>query len=162
MTENSRMAREYKRFTNNINVPPVDKNLHVRLLRNRDIPYYTRLITFDNQNSKTKKPDIPPRCSSLTINHQLTTAEISAQPPNSRNKFLASGQTFRQRFPLTPIGPEWINWTYDQVDIDKRSEIFSQTLWQDHGNMWPKTVFTPQPLMFIRDKIGLLQIISPS
>ena len=83
MTENSRMARDYRRLTTNMNVPLVDKNLHLRSLRNRDILYDTRLSTFDNQNSKTKKHDIPPRHSRLTVNCKLTTADISAQLPNS-------------------------------------------------------------------------------
>ena len=33
------------------------------------------------------------------------------------------------------------------------SQKFSQTLGQDHGNTRPKTVFTPQPPTFVRDKI---------
>ena len=69
-----------------MSVPLVDKNLHVRSLRNRDIPYDTRLSTYDNQNSKTVKPDIPTRHSSLTTNFKLTTADTSAQLPNGRNK----------------------------------------------------------------------------
>ena len=68
-----------------MNMPLVDENLDVRLLKNRDIPYKTRfstfdsqnskakqpdtrLSTFDNQNSKTKKPSISLRCNSLTKN----------------------------------------------------------------------------------------------
>ena len=31
---------------------------------------------FDNWNSKTKKPDIPPRHSSLTTNYKISTADI--------------------------------------------------------------------------------------
>ena len=77
MTENSRIAREYRRLTTNMNVSQVDEKLHVRSLRNRNIPYDMRPRPFDNQNSKTKKPDIPPRCSSLTTNHKSTAAHIS-------------------------------------------------------------------------------------
>ena len=107
MTENSRIAREYRRFTTNMNVPPVDANLYVKSLRNRDIPYDTRCRLFDNQNSKTKKLDIPPRCSSSTTNHKLTTADISPQSPNSRNKFLNLDQTYRQRSSTIPfVGSE--------------------------------------------------------
>ena len=51
MTESRRIARVYRRLTNCMNVPLVDQI--VRSLRNRDIPYDTRLRTFDNQNSKT-------------------------------------------------------------------------------------------------------------
>ena len=58
-------------------VPPVDKNLYVMSLRNRDIPYETRFTTFDNQNSKTKKPNIPPGHSSLTTNYKSTVADLS-------------------------------------------------------------------------------------
>ena len=54
-----------------MNAPPADENIDVRLLRNKDIHYDTRLSTFDNQNSKTKKPDISPRCISLTTNHKF-------------------------------------------------------------------------------------------
>ena len=35
MTESSGVAREYRRLTTNINVPPVDENLYVRLLKQR-------------------------------------------------------------------------------------------------------------------------------
>ena len=95
-------------------MPLVDTNFNVRLLGNRNIPYDTRLSTFDNQNSKTKKPDIPPRCSSLTTNHKLATANLSAQLSNARNKFLTLDQTVRQKSPPTPvIGPEKTNWTSD-------------------------------------------------
>ena len=40
-------------------VPLVHENLQIRSLRNRNIPYDTRPGPFDNQNSKTKRPDIP-------------------------------------------------------------------------------------------------------
>ena len=53
-----------------MSVLPVDKNLYMRLLRHIDVPYDTRLSTFDNQKRKTKKPDIPPKCSNLTTNHK--------------------------------------------------------------------------------------------
>ena len=76
MPENSRIAGEYKRLNTNMNVPPVDENLYVRSFRNRDTPCDTRLITFNNQNSKRKKPDITPRCSSLTTNCNITTADL--------------------------------------------------------------------------------------
>ena len=78
-----------------MNVPPLDENLYVSSLRNRDILHDVRLSTFDNQNSKTKKPDIPPRHSSSTTNCTLTTANLSAQLPSDRNKFLTLDQTFR-------------------------------------------------------------------
>ena len=39
-----------------MNVPPVDENLYVKSLWNRDIPYKTWLGPFDSQNSKTKWP----------------------------------------------------------------------------------------------------------
>ena len=58
-----------------MNVPPVDENLYIRSLTNRVIIYDTRLGTFDNLNSKTKKPDIPPSHSSLTTNCKLVTAD---------------------------------------------------------------------------------------
>ena len=99
MAENSRMVREYRRLTTNMNVPLVDENLYVRLLRNRNIPYNIRHRQFDNQNGKTQKPDMPPRCSSLTINHKATSADISAQLSSSRNNFLTLENAFRQRSP---------------------------------------------------------------
>ena len=86
MTENSKIARENRKLRTNINMPPVDENLYIRSLKNRDIPNDTRLRSFDSQNSKTKKPDIPPRCHSLTTNCKLTTADISTQLSNSRDK----------------------------------------------------------------------------
>ena len=69
------------------------------MLRNIDIPYNTRLSTFDNQNSKTKKPYILPRCRSLAKNFKLSTVDVSAQRPNKRNQFFTLNQTFRQRSP---------------------------------------------------------------
>ena len=69
-------------------VPPVDENLYVKSLQNRDIPNDTQCTTFDSQNSKTKQPDprlsksnkqnskavrptqVPPRCSSLKDNNE--------------------------------------------------------------------------------------------
>ena len=42
MAENARMAREYRRLTTNMNVSLVDKNLNVRSLRKRNIPYDIR------------------------------------------------------------------------------------------------------------------------
>ena len=103
MTDSSRIAREYIRLTINMNVSPVDENLYVRSLRNRAIPYDIRLCTFDNQNTKIKKYDSPPRCSSLTTSHKLTTADLSAQLPHNRNKCLTLDQTFRQRSPQHPL-----------------------------------------------------------
>ena len=37
MTESSRVDGEYRRLTTNMNVPPVDENLYVRSLRNRNL-----------------------------------------------------------------------------------------------------------------------------
>ena len=78
-----------------MNVALVDKNLYVGLLRSRDIlndigtstvhsqnsnakQPDTRLSTFDSQNRKTKKPNIPPRQRTLTTNHKLVTSDLSA------------------------------------------------------------------------------------
>ena len=135
------MAREYRRLTTNMNVPPVDKNLYVRLLRNRHIPYDIRHRQSDNQNSQTKKPYICPRCSSVTTNNKITTADISAQMPSSSNKFLTPNNAFRQRSPTTPtVRQNKINFTHEYVDTDKTNERFSQTQRQDPNNTSPKTV----------------------
>ena len=84
----------------------------------------------------------------------MTTADISAQLPNIKNKFFDFKSNIWTKVPPTPtVGPEQINWTYDQVEIDKTSESFSQTLGQDQSNTRPKTVFTPQYTTFIRDEI---------
>ena len=50
---------------------------------------------------------------------------------------------------------------YDQVDIDKTSEIFSQMLEQNQGNARPEIVFTPQSTMFIRDKMDYSKSYQP-
>ena len=100
------MAREYMMLTTNIKVPPVDENLYVRLLRNRNIPYDIRHRQFGNQNSKTQKTDIPPRCSSLTTNCKTTSADISAQRQSSRNNFWTLDNAFKQRSPPTPVVKE--------------------------------------------------------
>ena len=47
------MSREYRRLATNMNVPPVDENLYVRSLRNRNIPHDIRHTQSDNQISKT-------------------------------------------------------------------------------------------------------------
>ena len=47
--------RQQKRLATEMNLPYVE-NLYVKSLRNRDIPYKTRLTTFDSQNIKTKQP----------------------------------------------------------------------------------------------------------
>ena len=60
------------------------------------------LVHLTTRIEKTKKPDIPPRYSSLTTNCKSATVDLPAQPPNDRNKFLTSDQTFRQRSPNTP------------------------------------------------------------
>ena len=117
-----------------MNLPLVDENLYVWLLRNRDIPYDIGLGTFNNQNSKTKKFNISPRHRSLTTNHKLATVDLLAQIPNDRNEFLTLDKTFRQKSPPMPlIEPEQIYWTYDQVYIDRASEKSSLMLGQDHG-----------------------------
>ena len=57
MTESSGITGEYRWLTTNTNLLLVADNLYMRSLGNSDIPFDTRLITFDNQNSKTKQPD---------------------------------------------------------------------------------------------------------
>ena len=59
MAENSKVARQYRRLATNMNVPPVYEHLYVWTLRNRNISFNIRHRQFDNQNSKTQKPDIP-------------------------------------------------------------------------------------------------------
>ena len=103
MIESSKIGREYRRVATNMNVPSVDEYLYMRVLRNRDVHYDTRLSTFDNENSKpkqpnsrlntfdnlnrkTKKPNIPHKCSSLTRDHKLATADLSLQLPNDINQ----------------------------------------------------------------------------
>ena len=54
MEEGSRLDKEPKRLATEMNIPPLDENLYVKSLQNRDIPYETQLSIFDNQNSKTK------------------------------------------------------------------------------------------------------------
>ena len=63
--------------------------------------------------------------------------------------------------PNAPYRTEQVNWTYDQVNIDIRSEKFSHILGQDHGNTRSKTVFAPQPPTFIRDKIDYSKSYHP-
>ena len=60
-----------------------------------------------------------------------------------------------------PLGPEQINWTYNQVDIYRTSEKFSHTIGQEHGNMGLRTVFTPQPPTSIRDEIDYSKSYHP-
>ena len=171
MTESNRVAREYRRLTTNMNVALVDENLYVRSLRYRDIPYDvksstsdnqnskikqpdTKLSTFDSQNSKTKNPIPSSKCSSLSINHKPVTADLSAQSSNDRNKLLTLDQTFRQISPPTPLrGSKQINWTSDQVNINRARKKFSLTLGHDYSDTRPKTAFTPQHPTFMSDKM---------
>ena len=38
----SRLEREQKRLATEMNIPPVDENIYVKLLQNRDIPHETQ------------------------------------------------------------------------------------------------------------------------
>ena len=49
-----RLEREQRSLE--MNVPNVEENLYVKSLRNRALPYETRLMTFDSQNITTKQP----------------------------------------------------------------------------------------------------------
>ena len=103
MAENSRVAREYRKLATNMNVPLVEKKLYVRALRNRNIPYDIRHRQFDNQNSKTKKPDIPTRHSSLLTQCKIAAADISTQPSSNRYIFMTPENAFRQMSPQHPL-----------------------------------------------------------
>ena len=164
-----------------MNVPSVEDNPYVRSLRNRDIPYDIRTSTCDTQNSKTKKPntvlstlhnqnsqkkkkpDTPPRCSSLTTNHKPATANWLAQLPNDRKEFFTSAKTFRQRSPTTTvIGPEQINWTYDPSKYRQdKWEILTDTWTRSWCYSTQDSIYTPTS-NFHKRWIGLLQIISSS
>ena len=48
----SRLEREQRGLE--MNVPYVQENFYVKLLRSKDIPYETRLMTFDHQNITTQ------------------------------------------------------------------------------------------------------------
>ena len=50
---------------------------------------------IDNQNSKEKKPNIPPRPKSLKPNSKMMTSDISTHLPS--NKDMTLGNTFRQK-----------------------------------------------------------------
>ena len=54
MTE-SGLEREQRRLATEINVLYLEENLYLKLLRNRDIPYETRFMTFNSQNITTKQ-----------------------------------------------------------------------------------------------------------
>ena len=82
-------------------MPLVDENLYVKTLRNRNIPYDIRHRQFDNQNSKTQKPNIPPRHSNLLTSHKIATADISTQLSSNRDIFMTTVNVFRQVSPPT-------------------------------------------------------------
>ena len=149
------MSREYRRLTTSMYVPLVDGNLNIRSLSNRNIPYEIGHRQFDNQNSNIQKTDIPPSCSSsLITNHKITTADISAQVPSSRNKFLTLDNAFRWMSPQTPIVRlNQINLTHEYVDRDKTSDRFSHTYRQHPDNTSPKTLFKPHSSMFGEDEM---------
>ena len=142
MAENSGIKGEYQRLTTNTNVSLVDENLYLRTLRNKNIPYDIRHRQFDKQNSKTEKPHIPPGYSSLNKISKINTADLSAQLPSSRNKFLTPDNAFRQRSPPTPnVRQNQINFTQEYVDTDKTCERFSLTHRQGPNNTSSKTLF---------------------
>ena len=93
MTENIKIVREYSRLETTMNTPPVDENLHVRTLRNRNILYNVRNRQIDNHNSRGQKPNIPPRQSSLQTYCNVMISDISILPQDSKN--ITTGNTFR-------------------------------------------------------------------
>ena len=65
MTENIKIVGACRKLEIEMNVPPVDNNLYVKMLKSRNIPYDIRHRQMDNQNSRGQKPNIPPRPRSL-------------------------------------------------------------------------------------------------
>ena len=53
------------RLETNMTVPPVGKNIHVRTLRNRNIPNVIRHRQIDNHTDRGQIPNIPPQLNSL-------------------------------------------------------------------------------------------------
>ena len=151
MAEKSKVARKYRRLATNINVPPVDKNLYVRTMRNRNIPYVIRHKQFVNQTSKTQKPDILPRHNCLLTNYKIAAADISTQPPSTIDILMNPDNTFRQMSPPTlPLRYAQMNLTSRFTDPEK-SERSLQVHRQDHDNTIPKAIPRPQSATLVRD-----------
>ena len=56
MTENIKIVRECRMLETDLNVPPVDDDLYVRTLRNRNSPYDIRNRQIDSQNNRIRNP----------------------------------------------------------------------------------------------------------
>ena len=52
----NRPDREQNRLATKMNVPPVDDNLYVKLLQNRDIPYQLNLLLLTDWSAKQSNP----------------------------------------------------------------------------------------------------------
>ena len=100
MAENIRITGEYRKLTANMNVPLVDENLYVWMLRKWNIPYDIKHRQLHKQNSKTQTPNIPHRYSSLTNICRINTADISAQLPSSSSNFMTPDNALWRRSPL--------------------------------------------------------------
>ena len=59
MIESFKVVRVYRRLETDMNVPPVDNNLQVRTLRNKNIPYDIRHRQIDKLTGRGQKPNIP-------------------------------------------------------------------------------------------------------
>ena len=103
MTENIKIVREHSRLETEMNVPPVDSNLHVRTLRSRNILYDIRNKHIDNQNSRGQKPNIPSRQNSSQTYSKVMTSDISTQQQCSKD--MTVGITFRQEHMPRPTQP---------------------------------------------------------
>ena len=63
-----------------MDVPPVDYNLHICMLRGRNISYDMQEKQLNRQSNKGKqKPGIPPRQSSLQTNQKVNTSTCTNQ-----------------------------------------------------------------------------------
>ena len=54
MAEHVRVVREQRRLETNMNVPPVDENLYVFMLRNESILHETQQRQLNGQNNRDK------------------------------------------------------------------------------------------------------------
>ena len=101
MAENFKVVRKCRRLETNMNVPPVDNYLQIRILRNRNIPHDIRHRQIDSQTSKGQKPNILPRPNSLKTSSKVITSDISTQPHSNEDKTI--GNTFGHEHLQIPI-----------------------------------------------------------
>ena len=142
----SRLEREQRRLATKMNVPYVEEKLYAKNLRNRDMPYETRLLTarISQQSNPTPNLALLTAWISKQRNQYLGIVNLPSKIAREYGqKFDLGRVAFRLRSPPTTL-EELMNYTPDQRDIDILSGQFPSIETQ------PVTNWTPQPPTWVR------------